>query len=131
MILKTMFSSSSLESVANNSLLQESLACADTTCSLLYYVNRYLCVCVPVHWCQCAKTHSAPNAISPPPFLPLSSPLSLCFSYITARRPRPNLHFSSFAPLSVFFIPSSFLPTPLSCFSTSFCSVEGRERGGL
>ncbi len=88
-------------------------------------------VCVDVHVslytfrCPCAKTHCERSTTSPPLFLPLSSSHSPCFSYITARRPRPNLHFSSFASLSVFFIPSSFLPTPLPCISTFFCSIEG------
>ena len=75
-----------------------------------------------------------------PPHLPLSSSHSLCFSYITARCPRPNLHFSPFASLSLspslsliffFLFPSSFLPSPLPCFSTFFCSSgKGRREGG-
>lgn len=115
-ISKTIFWSRSLKSVATDSLLQESSACVDTTPSLLYCVNRDVCrrvrVCLYIYRCPCAKTHCEPNTASPPPFLSYSSSHSLCFSYITARRPRPNLHFSSFASLSLsaFFYSLLFSP---------------------
>lgn len=47
------------------------------------------------------QRHSLNRPPSTPTFLPLFLPLALCFSYITARCPRPNLHFSSFASLSL------------------------------
>lgn len=129
-ISKAIFSCLSLKSVATNSLLQESVQTRPCLCCIM---STEVCVdvrvCSYTYRCPCAKTHCELNTVAPPPVLPLSSSLSLCFSYITARRPRPNLHFSSFASLSVFFIPSSFLLTPLPCFSTFFCS-RGGERGG-
>lgn len=81
---------------------------------------------------MCKDTASTEHRLS---FLLL--PLfALCSSYITARRLRTNLHFSSLATLSVFLIPSSFLPhSSLLLFNSFFfiyfffwCSSSGRDR---
>lgn len=132
-ISRTIFSSLGLKSVANNSSIQETLACADTTLSLLYYVNKSVCrhtrVCVCLHTqigvhVQWLTTN---NTISPHPYCPLSYPHFLYFSYITARCPRPNLHFPSFAPLPFFFLlSSSFYPhSSLLLFKPPFVVEEG------
>ena len=103
-----------MDSVTNNSLLQESSACADT-CSLMYYVNRNLCASVHAHThkCPCAKTRY--TDVSPPFFFSV-------FLLHHSTPPEAKPAFLFIRPSLCLFIPCSFLPTPLPCFSTSFCS---------
>lgn len=113
MISKTIFSSLSLKSVATNSLLQESLACADTTLSLLYYVNRNVCRCV------CAYTHIGVHVQRhtvnrTPSLLPPSSlflPLTLSVSLTSQHAARGQTCISLHSPLSwSFLFPPLFFP---------------------
>lgn len=72
---------------------------------------------------MCRHTLYTKHRLSSPIVLP---PLALCFSYITARCLRPNLHFSSFAPRSVFFYSLLFSPPLLSlAFQPPFVAGEG------
>lgn len=126
-ISKTIFLSRSLKSVATNSLLQESLACVDTTLPFLYCVNRdvcrRVCVCLYIYRCPCATTHCEPNT-APPFFLSLSLFL---LHHSTPPEAKPAFLFIRLS-LLVFFTPSFFLPTPLPCFSTFFCSSGGGSK---
>lgn len=114
--------SPTLQCAATNRLLQESLACADTTLSLRYYVNRSVCrrvgALTHTYRCPCAKTLSepTPHPHFPPPFFLSLSLFLLHHSTLPGAKPAflfIRLSLSFCLSLSVFFIPCSFLPTPL------------------
>lgn len=93
-------------------------------------VSTEMCVDVRVllytYRCPCAKTHCEPNTVSPPPFSSLFLPLTLSVSLTSQHAARGQTCISLHSPLSQsFFIPSSFLPTPLPCISTFFCTRGG------
>lgn len=131
MISKTIFSSLSLKSVATNSLLQESLACADTTLSLLYYVNRNVCRCV------CAYTHigvhvqrhtvnRTPSLLPLPPSFFLSLSLFL-LHHSTPPEAKPAFLFIRLSLGLFYSLLFSSHSSPF-CFSTFFCSSGGGSK---
>lgn len=138
------FSPSTLESVATDRLRQESSACADTTLPPLYYVNTkcvWTCVCASTHIGVHVQRNTVNRTPSPPPPSPPSVFLSLSLFLLHHSTPpeaKPaflSVRLSLSPSLSnfIFFLfPSSFLPSPLPCFSTFFCSSreERREGGG-
>lgn len=90
------------------------------------------CMTLHTHAHTCKRcAHCTERQLFSFSFHPLSSPLSPCFSYITARRLRPNLHFSSFSPRSVFFFlfPPLFFPLLSFAFQPPFVVRRGREGG--
>lgn len=96
-------------------------------------------VCFYTYRCPCAKKHREPNTISSSPLTSLFLPLTLSVSLTSQHAARGQTCISLRSPLSLslslkfffFLFPSSFLPSPLPCFSTFFCSSrEDRREGG-
>lgn len=129
-ISKTVFWSRSLKSVATGSLLQESLACVDTTPSLLYCVNRGVCrrvrVCAYTYIGVHVQRHTVNRA---PPLLPpsfLTLPLTLSVSLTSQHAARGQTCISLHSPLSLPFLFPPLFSTLLSlAFQPSFVVVEG------